>query len=74
MVKDKTRVLDEEKQLRKRVDEEFEKMQRKWNAISQSDSGVQDQLAEECENLRVSGIVMAHCVSNGSNKSFLGYA
>lgn len=74
MVKDKTRVLDEEKQLRKRVDEEFEKMQRKWNAISQSDSGVQDQLAEECENLRVSRIIVTHCVSNGSNKSPLGYA
>lgn len=56
MVKDKTRMLEEEKQLRKRVDEEFEKMQRKWNAISQSDSAVQEQLAEECDNLRVSRI------------------
>ncbi|KAI9311410.1 hypothetical protein BX666DRAFT_1998135 [Dichotomocladium elegans] len=54
ILKDKTKALDEEKQLRRRVDEDYEKMQRKWNALSQGDSAATEQLFQECEELRAS--------------------
>ncbi|KAI9264378.1 hypothetical protein BDA99DRAFT_509197 [Phascolomyces articulosus] len=53
MVKDKTRVLDEEKQLRKKVEDDYSKMQRKWNLTAQGESPEEEQLAEECEELRM---------------------
>ncbi|KAI8145987.1 hypothetical protein BJV82DRAFT_655494 [Fennellomyces sp. T-0311] len=52
MVKEKTRTLDEERQLRKKVEEDYEKMQRKWTLASQGESPVQEQLQEEVEELR----------------------
>ncbi|KAI7863065.1 hypothetical protein BDF14DRAFT_1734704 [Spinellus fusiger] len=49
----RTRALDEEKQLKKRVDEDYEKMKRRWDMISHGDNPAEQQLAEECEELRV---------------------
>ncbi|KAI9008828.1 hypothetical protein CLU79DRAFT_776473 [Phycomyces nitens] len=53
ILKERVRTLDEEKQLRKRVDEDYEKMKRRWDMISQGDNPAEQQLAEECEELRV---------------------
>ncbi|KAL0078591.1 hypothetical protein J3Q64DRAFT_1839560 [Phycomyces blakesleeanus] len=52
VLKERVRTLDEEKQLRKRVDEDYEKMKRRWDMISQGDNPAEQQLAEECEELR----------------------
>lgn len=53
MLKEKTKVLDEEKQLQKRAEEEYEKMRQKWERLSQGDNPAEKQLYEECEELRV---------------------
>ena len=53
MVKEKTRALDEEKQLQKKVEEDYNKMQRKWKMTTQGESPAEDELEQECNNFRV---------------------
>ncbi|KAI8376102.1 uncharacterized protein BYT42DRAFT_614885 [Radiomyces spectabilis] len=52
LLKEKTRAFEEEKHLRKRVDEDYEKMKRKWDMISQGHNPAEQELAAEVEELR----------------------
>lgn len=54
MAKDKTKLLDEEKHLRRKVEEEYDGMKRKWDMLSQGENPAEDELKKECEDLRVS--------------------
>ncbi|KAI8337955.1 hypothetical protein BC941DRAFT_424165 [Chlamydoabsidia padenii] len=52
-LKEKTRALEEEKHLQVGVEEDYDKMKRKWDMISHGDQPLEQlQLAEECEELR----------------------
>ena len=53
MLKEKTRLLDEEKRLQDQTEENYEKMKKKWDKISQGDNPAEQQLIDECEELRV---------------------
>lgn len=55
---DKTQALDEEKHLRQGVEEEYAKMQKTWDQITQGENPAEEQLAEECEELRVSQVII----------------
>lgn len=59
-LKEKTRLLDEEKRLKEQTEETHEKMKKKWDKISQGDNPAEQQLIDECEELRVRG----QCESN----------
>ncbi|CAO3589081.1 unnamed protein product [Absidia cylindrospora] len=52
VLKEKARALEEEKQLQAQVEEDHEKMKRKWDMISHGDNPQEQQLAEECDELR----------------------
>ncbi|KAI8097692.1 uncharacterized protein BX664DRAFT_84831 [Halteromyces radiatus] len=52
VLKEKTRALEEEKHLQSRVEEDHDKMKRKWDMISHGDNPQEQQLAEECDELR----------------------
>ncbi|KAG2204484.1 hypothetical protein INT46_005413 [Mucor plumbeus] len=52
MLKEKTRLLDEEKRLQDQTEENYEKMKKKWDKISQGDNPAEQQLIDECEELR----------------------
>lgn len=51
-LKEKTRLLDEEKRLKDQTEETHEKMKKKWDKISQGDNPAEQQLIDECEELR----------------------
>ncbi|KAL9536971.1 hypothetical protein MBANPS3_012201 [Mucor bainieri] len=51
-LKEKTRLLDEEKRLKEQTEESHEKMKKKWDKISQGDNPAEQQLIDECEELR----------------------
>ncbi|KAK4521541.1 uncharacterized protein ATC70_012157 [Mucor velutinosus] len=51
-LKEKTRLLDEEKRLKEQTEENHEKMKKKWDKISQGDNPAEQQLIDECEELR----------------------
>ncbi|KAI9482578.1 hypothetical protein BDB00DRAFT_943256 [Zychaea mexicana] len=53
MVKDKTRTLEEERQLRKKVDDDYSKMSRQWAMVSQGENPAEGKLAEECNDFRM---------------------
>ncbi|CAO0790900.1 unnamed protein product [Mucor circinelloides] len=53
-LKEKTRLLDEEKRLKEQTEENYEKTKKKWDKISQGDNPAEQQLIDECEELRVS--------------------
>lgn len=61
-LKEKTKLVDEEKQLQQEIESNYEKMKRKWDKITQGDNPAEQQLVDECEELRVSvcGIMQAH--------------
>ncbi|CAO3631846.1 unnamed protein product [Cunninghamella blakesleeana] len=52
ILKEKTQAFEEEKQLQVRVEENHEKMKRKWDMISQGNHPQEQQLIEECDELR----------------------
>ncbi|CEP17270.1 hypothetical protein [Parasitella parasitica] len=52
MLKEKTRLLDEEKRLQDQTEENYEKMKKRWDKISQGDNPAEQQLIDECEELR----------------------
>ncbi|RCI03797.1 E3 ubiquitin-protein ligase bre1, partial [Rhizopus stolonifer] len=52
MMKEKTKVFDEEKQLQESVKESYDKMKKKWEKMSQGENPMEQQLAEECDELR----------------------
>ncbi|CAO3630534.1 unnamed protein product [Cunninghamella echinulata] len=52
VLKEKTQAYEEEKQLQDRVEESHEKMKRKWDMISQGNHPQEQQLVEECDELR----------------------
>ncbi|KAI9250732.1 hypothetical protein BY458DRAFT_559644 [Sporodiniella umbellata] len=54
MLKEKTKAFDEERQLQENTKESYDKMKKKWEKISQGDNPMEEQLAEECDELRVS--------------------
>jgi E3 ubiquitin-protein ligase BRE1 len=60
MVKEKSKLLDEEKHLQDQIEEGYEKMKKKWDKISQGDNPAEQQLVEECEELRVNYILFFH--------------
>ncbi len=45
--------MEEEKQLQEEIRENYEKMKKKWEKMSQGDNSAEQQLAEECDELRV---------------------
>ncbi|KAL7321378.1 hypothetical protein PS15m_001150 [Mucor circinelloides] len=51
-LKEKTRLLDEEKRLKEQTEENYEKTKKKWDKISQGDNPAEQQLIDECEELR----------------------
>ncbi|CAO3649476.1 unnamed protein product [Mucor fragilis] len=51
-LKEKSRLLDEEKRLKEQTEESHEKMKKKWDKISQGDNPAEQQLIDECEELR----------------------
>jgi hypothetical protein len=53
MLKDKMKLMEEEKQLQEEIRENYEKMKKKWEKMSQGDNSAEQQLAEECDELRV---------------------
>ncbi|ORX53956.1 hypothetical protein DM01DRAFT_1335814 [Hesseltinella vesiculosa] len=52
LVKDKTRAMEEEKKLASQVQDEHEKLKRRWELTSHGDNPQEQQLVEECEELR----------------------
>lgn len=52
-LKEKTKLVDEEKQLQHEIESNYEKMKRKWDKITQGDNPAEQQLVDECEELRV---------------------
>jgi E3 ubiquitin-protein ligase BRE1 len=53
MLKDKTKILEEGKHLQEQMEESYEKMKKKWDKITQGDNPAEQQLIDECEELRV---------------------
>jgi hypothetical protein len=45
--------MEEEKHLQVEMEDNYEKMKKKWDKISQGDNPAEQQLVEECEELRV---------------------
>lgn len=45
--------MDEEKQLQESIKENYDKMKKKWDKMSQGENPMEQQLAEECDELRV---------------------
>lgn len=52
-LKEKSKLMEEEKHLQDEIEESYEKMKKKWDKISQGDNPAEQQLVEECEELRV---------------------
>lgn len=53
ILKEKSKLMEEEKHLQDEIEESYEKMKKKWDKISQGDNPAEQQLVEECEELRV---------------------
>ncbi|KAI8636740.1 hypothetical protein BD408DRAFT_425649 [Parasitella parasitica] len=51
-LKEKTRLLDEDKRLQEQTEENYEKMKKRWDKISHGDDPAEQQLIDECEELR----------------------
>ncbi|KAI9336049.1 hypothetical protein BD770DRAFT_332246, partial [Pilaira anomala] len=71
ILKEKSKLLEEENHLQIEIEENYEKMKKKWDKISQGDNPAEQQLVEECEELRVKKIYICIfiCASN-NNISF----
>ncbi|KAI8047379.1 hypothetical protein BDF21DRAFT_434267 [Thamnidium elegans] len=52
ILKEKSKLMEEEKHLQVEIEENYEKMKKKWDKISQGDNPAEQQLVEECEELR----------------------
>ncbi|KAI9481711.1 MAG: hypothetical protein EXX96DRAFT_222280 [Benjaminiella poitrasii] len=52
MLKEKIKLLEEEKYIQSQLEENYEKMKKKWDKISQGDNPAEQQLIDECEELR----------------------
>ncbi|KAI8373837.1 hypothetical protein BD560DRAFT_393734 [Blakeslea trispora] len=52
MLKEKQKALDEESKLQQQTEESHEKLKRKWDKISQGENPAEQQLIDECEELR----------------------
>ncbi|RCH83815.1 E3 ubiquitin-protein ligase bre1 [Rhizopus stolonifer] len=52
MLKEKTKAFEDEKQLQTQAEETYEKLKKKWDKIAQGDNPAEQQLIDECEELR----------------------
>jgi E3 ubiquitin-protein ligase BRE1 len=50
---EKSKILDKEVLLRRQVESEYEKLQKKWDMIVQGENPASQQLVDEVEELRV---------------------
>ncbi|KAI8369905.1 hypothetical protein EDC96DRAFT_503801 [Choanephora cucurbitarum] len=52
MLKEKQKALEEENKLQQQTEESLEKLKRKWDKIAQGENPAEQQLIDECEELR----------------------
>ncbi|KAI8981920.1 hypothetical protein BDF20DRAFT_864001 [Mycotypha africana] len=52
MLQEKTEQFEEEQRLQEQMEEDYDKLKRKWDRISQGENPAEQQLIDECEELR----------------------